>query len=85
MRRTLVGAALVAVAATTFAPTAQANPLHFERRCTGLVDALCYNDFCGIVSCVRSDCLVFSGIFGEGYSNAGICVGLARPEDPVES
>jgi len=79
MRRTLIAAALVAVAAT-FAPAAQADPLHFERRCSGAVDALCYNDFCGIVSCVRSDCLVYSGILGEGSSNAGICVGLARPE-----
>jgi hypothetical protein len=79
MRRTLAAAALVAVAATS-APAAQANPLQFERRCSGTVDALCYNDFCGIVSCVRSDCVVYSGVLGEGSSNAGICVGLARPD-----
>lgn len=82
MRLRLLAAGLVAVAAGSLATPASANPLEFERECGGKIDTACYHDFCGIVSCIRRDCLVYSGLFGGG--NAGICVGKARPADPVE-
>lgn len=82
MRRRLLALALVAAAAATSAPAAQAA-LQFERRCQGKADSRCYHDLCGIASCTRRDCLVYSGILSEG--NGALCVGLARPGDPVET
>ncbi len=77
MRSRLLGLALAAVAAGTLAPTANAA-IQYDTRCKGAVDVQCYHDFCGIASCVRSDCHVFVGVLGVG--NTGICVGQARPE-----
>lgn len=82
MRVRLLAAALVAVAAGSVGSPAAADPLLFERECSGKVDSRCYHDFCGIVSCIRSDCLVYSGLTGSG--NGAICVGKSRPGDPVE-
>lgn len=83
MRRTLIAAALVATAAATLAPAAQANPLHFERECTGTVDTLCHDQFCGIISCQTRDCVVYYDP-DQGW-NTSTCVGAARPDDPIES
>lgn len=80
MRLRLLALAVAATALGTLAVPANAA-LHFERACTGDVDALCYHDFCGIIDCVRSDCLVYVGLLGSG--NGGICAGPARPRDPA--
>lgn len=80
MRLRLVLAGLLAVA--SFSGSAGADPLHFERECSAkVVDSACYHDFCGIYDCTRSDCLVYSGVFGAG--NAAFCFGKARPRGPV--
>lgn len=79
MRLRVLAAGLFAVAA--LAPTASADPLHFERRCEGKVDALCYHAFCGIVDCIITDCVVFVDP-APGY-NTGFCVGRTRPRDPI--
>ena len=78
MRLRLAVAGLAAgLAGSLAAAPAAADPLEFERECSKLVDTACYNDFCGIYDCIRTDCLVFSSVFGTG--NAGICIGKARP------
>lgn len=77
MRRTLLALALAGVAVTTTA--AEANPTQFERRCKGKVDTLCYDQFCGIISCVTRDCVVFYDP-QQGW-NTSTCIGLARPSD----
>ncbi|HEU0130717.1 MAG TPA: hypothetical protein VFQ85_06975 [Mycobacteriales bacterium] len=80
MRLLLAG---VALAATAFALPASAAPtVEFTRECSGTVDTMCYHDFCGIIDCTRSDCLVYTGVLGDG--NAGLCVGQARPRGEVE-
>ncbi|HWL35989.1 MAG TPA: hypothetical protein VNQ77_07325 [Frankiaceae bacterium] len=79
MRLRLLAAGLAAAA--SLAVPAAADPLYFERECSGPVDAACYHDFCGIYDCIRSDCLAYTGLLGEG--NAGLCVGKARPRDPI--
>lgn len=75
MRLRLLAGGLAA-AASLVTPAA-ADPLHFERECSGTLDSACYHDFCGIYDCVRSDCVVYTGLLGEG--NGGVCVGPARP------
>ena len=75
MRLRLLAGGLAAVAAAFVATPATAV---FDRQCRGLVDAACYDDFCGIYECVRTDCVVYTGVFGDG-GNAGICVGVSRP------
>jgi hypothetical protein len=82
VRRTLLALA-VAGAALATVPPAEAAPLRFERRCTGQVDSLCYYQFCGFASCTTTDCVVFYDPF-EGY-NTGTCLGVTRPDKPVES
>ena len=82
MRLRLLGAAALAVTALAV-PASAAPAVQFDRRCSGAVDSMCYYDFCGIVDCVRSDCLVYSGILGDG-GNAGICVGPSRPREATE-
>ena len=76
MRLRIVLAVVAGSLAAVSAP-AQANPLEFERECSKLVDAACYHDFCGIIDCIRTDCLVYSEALGTG--NAAICIGKARP------
>lgn len=82
MRRRLLALAL---AAGTVAVPAQAAPPQFDRRCDGRVDTRCYYQFCGIVSCTTSDCVVFYDP-SPGY-NTGTCMGAARPnpDDPPDS
>lgn len=80
MRLRLLATGLAAAALGSLAVPTHADPLYFERECSKLVDSRCYNDFCGIYYCIRTDCLVYSNAFGEG--NAAICVGKARPRDP---
>lgn len=79
MRTRLLALALAAAAAGPFAPAASAA-LQFDRPCSGAVDAGCYSDFCGIADCIRRDCVVYSGIIGDG--NTAVCVGQSRPRDP---
>jgi len=82
LRHRLLAFALAATAvAGTIAP-ATAAP-QFETACKGTVDTTCYADFCGIADCVRRDCVVYSGAFGDG--NTALCVGQARPRDPWEA
>lgn len=81
MRLRLLVAGLMAAGAGSLASPAQADPLYFERECSGKVDSACYHDFCGIVDCIRTDCLVYSDRTGGG--NAALCIGRTRPRDPV--
>ena len=69
------------LAAATLATPAAADPLHFERECSGKVDAACHHSFCGIVDCIVTDCVVFVDP-SPGY-NTGTCVGKTRPRDPI--
>lgn len=78
MRRLL---ALALAGAAIVAAPAAADPTQFPRRCERQVDALCHDEFCGIVDCVTRDCVVYLDPFG-GY-NTAMCVGRARPRDPV--
>lgn len=82
MRRSLLALAVAGAALAVTTP-ADANPLQFDRRCKGKVDSLCYYQFCGIVSCTTTDCVVFYDP-SQGY-NTGLCIGLTRPDDPIES
>ena len=82
MRCRILAFALAAAAAATVTPATAAPALYFERACKGTVDTQCYSDFCGIADCVRRDCVVYSGALGDG--NTALCVGQARPRDPVE-
>jgi hypothetical protein len=82
MRLRLLAVALAAAAAVPMAPPAQAA-LRYTRECGGkMVDSQCYHDYCGIIDCVRYDCQLWSDALGGG--NAAVCVGFARPRDPVE-
>lgn len=81
MRTRLLALALAAVAAGSLAPAADAAP-RYDRPCEGTIDTRCYSDFCGIADCVRRDCHVYSGIAGD--YNTLLCVGQARPRDPIE-
>ena len=80
MRLRLLAAGLAGAAVAFLTVPSSAEPLRFERECSGAADATCYHDFCGIIDCIRRDCVVYSGALGEG--NGGICVGKARPRDP---
>jgi hypothetical protein len=80
MRLRLLAAAVAVASAGSLAP-AQADPLYFTRECAGKLDSQCYWDFCGIFDCIRTDCLVYSEVFGSG--NAATCIGRQRPRDPV--
>ena len=79
MKATIVAIACAAAALT--APAAHAA-VEFDRQCTGDVDAACYHDFCGFVDCVRSDCVVYVGVFGDG--NSAVCAGKARPRGATQ-
>lgn len=81
MRSRLLLAGLLAAA--SLAVPASADPLAFERECKGTYDTACYHDFCGIVDCIRTDCLVYSEVTGGG--NAALCLGRTRPRDPISS
>ncbi len=84
MRTRLLSLALAAAAAGSLGTTAaDANPLQFERRCTGKVDALCHDQFCGIIACDTRDCVVYYDPY-QGW-NTATCIGTTRPGDPVES
>ncbi len=82
MRTRVVLGGLAVAFAVPLATQASAGPPYvppYERACTGRIDSMCYHEFCGIVDCVRSECVVYSGIFGDG--NAGICVGPSHGRD----
>lgn len=84
MRHRLLAFALAATAAAgTLAPASAAPAQQYDRACKGTVDTTCYSDFCGIADCVRRDCVVYSGAFGD--ANTALCVGQARPRDPWEA
>ena len=79
MRTRLLSVALAATAAVSLGTTsAGADPLQFERRCTGTYDTLCHDQFCGIVSCQTRDCVVYYDPY-QGW-NTSTCIGVARPE-----
>lgn len=75
MRATLTVAAVATALAALSAAPASAN-IRYDTPCSGTFDTTCYHDFCGIADCTRSDCVVYTGVLGDG--NAGICVGLPR-------